>query len=108
MEKYYYHATPYKNLGSILINGIQTGADKLLYLCDAPSDAVKFVAIRGYDKVLVAEIPESKLDKKYFFESFDHSFEFFQCRAWAYSKTIESTSITEFTVFIKGQDFNIG
>lgn len=51
-----------------------------------PEDAAKFVAIRGHDEVEVIEVilPANKVK-----ESFDHSVQFFQCKAFMYEEDIK-------------------
>ena len=90
MLKTYYHATPYENLGSILSEGIHVGSDGVIYLCEKPHEAARFIAIRGCKKILAIEVMvEEDLVK----ESFDHSEYFFKCKAYSYPKDI---SIDEF------------
>lgn len=60
--------------------------DGCVYLCEKPQDAAKFVAIRGHDEVAVIEVilPANKVK-----ESFDHSVQFFQCKAFMYEEDIK-------------------
>ena len=90
MLKSYYHATPFENLGSIMENGIQTGCDGVVYLTEKPEEAARFVAVRGYKKILTIEV---RLEESMVKESFDHSEMFFKCKAYSYSENI---SIDEF------------
>lgn len=62
------------------------GWDGCVYLCEKPQDAAKFVAIRGHDEVAVIEVilPANKVK-----ESFDHSVQFFQCKAFMYEEDIK-------------------
>ena len=96
MLKTYYHATPFENLESIMDQGILRGCDGVVYLTEKPDEAARFVAIRGYKKILVLgiEIEESLIE-----ESFDHNFVFFGCRAYMYNNDIPADDITEFTSF---------
>lgn len=94
--KKYYHATDFNNLGNIIVNGIQPGPDGLVYMCEGPTDAIKFLYIRGYKHLLVCEIKISKLDEKNIIETFDHSFEFFKCRAFGYRGHIDIDKITNY------------
>jgi len=91
MLKTYYHATPYENLESIMSKGLLKGYDGVIYLTEKPEEAARFVAIRGYHKILVIgiEIEEDKVE-----ESFDHSQVFFKCRAYMYSEDIEPDKLT--------------
>ena len=51
--KYYYHATRMENLHSIMLSGLNPGVDGLVYMCEKPEDAIKFLAIHGYRDILV-------------------------------------------------------
>ena len=95
MLKSYYHATPFENLNSIFEKGILKGCDGVVYLTKEPDAAAKFVAIRGYKKILVIEV---ELEDDMVEESFDHSFLFFKCRAYDYPHDI---SVNEFGNNIK-------
>ena len=90
MIKTYYHATSFENLDSIFEKGIQTGCDDVVYLCEKPDEAARFVAIRGYKKILVVGV---NLKEDMVEESFDHSQAFFKCRAYMYPENI---SVDEF------------
>ena len=90
MLKSYYHATPFENLNSIFKKGITRGIDGVVYLAEKPEEAARFVAIRGFDKILVIEV---ELEDDMVEESFDHSQAFFKCRAFMYPHDI---SINEF------------
>lgn len=90
MLKSYYHATPFENLNSIFKKGITRGVDGVVYLTEKPEEAARFVAIRGYKKILVIEV---ELEDYLVEESFDHSQGFFKCRAYSYPYDI---SIDEF------------
>lgn len=90
MLKSYYHATPFENLNSIFKKGITRGVDGVVYLTEKPEEAAKFVAIRGCKKILVIEV---EVEDYLVEESFDHSQEFFKCRAYSYPYDI---SIDEF------------
>ena len=90
MLKSYYHATPFENLNSIFKKGIIKGCDGVVYLTENPDEAARFVAIRGYKKILVIEV---EIEDGMVEESFDHSIIFFRCRAFTYPHDI---SIDEF------------
>lgn len=86
MLKKYYHAASKWTMYNIIHSGvIRTGTLGDIYFCEKPEDAMKFVAIRGYEEVDVIEfeLPEEKAK-----ESFDHSFEFWKCRVFTYDKNI--------------------
>ena len=91
--RYMYHATPFNNLENIMDNGINTGADGLVYLCEKPEDSVKFLAIRGYRDILVDKVKIPKKLENTIIETFDHSNKFFQCRAFAQTISIPVTRI---------------
>lgn len=86
MTKTYYHATPFENLESIFMDQvIRKGCDGVVYLTEKPEDAVKFLMIRGYRKILVLGVD---LEEDMVSESFDHSQAFFKCRAFTYPEDI--------------------
>ena len=87
----YYHATPYKNLESILDQGILRGYDGVVYLAKTKEDAVKFIAIRFEKDILVCEVQLNEANIK---ESFDHNESFFKCKAYMYDEDINLFEIT--------------
>lgn len=91
-----YHATPYENLGKILENGLVPGPDGLIYLTEKPTDAAKFIAIRGYRDILVVEVKIPKKLENTIEETFDHSERFFQCRSFASTVSIKSDRIKDY------------
>lgn len=93
MTKTYYHATPFKNLESIMDQGLCKGCDGVVYLTEKPEEAVRFVAIRGYREILVLGV---NVEEDMVTESFDHSQAFFKCRAYAYPEDIRPEAISEF------------
>lgn len=91
--KKYYHATPSKNLLSIIREGIKAGCDGVVYLAKTKEDALKFVCIRCFANsenivVLEVELPEDKV-----FETFDHNQQFFKCKAYGYTGNIPEKAI---------------
>lgn len=88
--KSYYHATSARNLGNILIEGFKTGIDGCVYLTKTRSDALKFIAIRCFEDIVVFEI---KLPNDKVKETFDHSQQFFKCRAYGYYDNIPAKAI---------------
>lgn len=99
MTKTYYHATPFENLESIMKDQeIHRGCDGVVYLTDKPKDAVKFLAIRGYTKILVLGI---NLEEDLVEESFDHSEAFFKCKAYMYPENIP------YECFVSAQTFEL-
>lgn len=88
----YYHATDYKNLISILGLGLTAeNIEKAVFLCKKPEDALKFPYLRGLRDILVIEVdvPESKIS-----ESYDHSYEFWQCKAYMHDGPIPIEQFT--------------
>lgn len=94
--KTYYHATPFENLESILAQGLHKGCDGVVYLTEKPEEAARFVAIRGYTKILVVGI---EFEEYMIEESFDHNPVFFGCRAYTYAGDIPADEITEFLTY---------
>lgn len=90
MTEIYYHATDYKNLGSILEKGILKGYDGFVYLTTSPIDATKFLTIRGCDDILVCKVA---LEEDLIEESFDHNEKFFRCKAYMYGEDISTDEI---------------
>lgn len=80
-KKRYYHATDYKNVNSIFIEGIKPGVDGITYLCEDPRHAANFVALRGIFKIAIFEL---ELDESEVEETFDHNARFFKCKAYGY------------------------
>lgn len=93
----YYHATPYSNLHNILSDGLQPGPDGLVYMCETPVDALKFLVVRGYKDLLVVEIKIYKNMEKNVIETFDHSERFFKCRAFGYNGSLFGRNIGTYT-----------
>lgn len=88
--KKFYHATPYTNLGSILVNGLRTGYDGVVYLAETQEAALKFICIRCFNPILVIEV---ELDESCVSESFDHSYSFFQEKAFTYPNCIPADQL---------------
>lgn len=88
MDKYktYFHATSYDNLLSIITDGIKTGYDGIVYMCEKEEDAVKFPIIHGISHIVTFKIKIKEPDK--IVETFDHSYNFFQCRCWGFKGNI--------------------
>lgn len=97
--KKFYHATPWENLDSILDRGLLVGYDGITYLAETKEDAYRFISLRCFGKpvlVIEVELDESKVE-----ETFDHSFNFFRCRAFGYPETIPFVQMTDFWKFEK-------
>ena len=67
----FYHATPKSNIGKIARDGE----------IKASWDGCEFVAVRGVRDMCAIEL---NIDEKDVEESFDHSEDFFQCKAYAH------------------------
>ena len=90
----YYHATDYNNLVSILDHGLKASKlDGLVYLAETEEDALKFVVLRRYKKVVTFKIKIYKRDEDKIIETFDHSQRFFKCRSFGYIGNISPDSI---------------
>lgn len=96
MRKVYYHATPFENKEKVLTEGIHKGIDGVVYLCEKPEEAVRFVIIRGYKKILVVGV---NLEEDMVEESFDHSEAFFKCKAYTYPEGIPSSYFVNAQVY---------
>lgn len=77
MKDTYYHATPYENLVSIVVDGIKSGMEGVVYLTKERDDALKFLAIRGCHDILIVEV---LIDSEKVEETFDHSLQFLNVR----------------------------
>lgn len=93
-RKKYYHATSEDNLISILSSGLKVGPDHRIYLTAHDDEAVRFLLFRGVEKVITFEITVP--DMKKLEESFDHSYEFFKCKCFAYPENIGPEYIKPF------------
>lgn len=83
----YYHATSEDNALKILKDGfLKPGIDHIVYLADSFENALKFVFFRDLKKVIVFELEVP--DESKIMETFDHSFNFFQCKSWGYPEKI--------------------
>lgn len=77
MKDTYYHATSYENLASIVVDGIKSGMEGVVYLTKERDDALKFLAIRGCHDILTVEV---LIDSEKVEETFDHSLQFLNVR----------------------------
>lgn len=97
MKNTYYHSTSLDNLGSILTLGLlPANMEHLVYLCKNPSDCLKFAYLHGLSSVLMCEV---RVDDDSIVETFDHSFEFFECRCFASTKVIECNDIVNYSKY---------
>ena len=97
----YYHATGCTNAISIVQDGvIRTGCDGVVYLADSMGNALKFTRVRTlHEDIVVFEIDIPETELKFVKETFDHSYEFFQCKAFGYSKNIPTSWVTDVMQF---------
>lgn len=80
----YYHATDMKNLDSIMEKGILPSRfESVVYLAESYEDAIKFVMLRGYKEILVLPCDVGPVE-----ETYDHSEQFFKCKAYGYEGSI--------------------
>lgn len=92
--KKYYHATDFDNLGSILDKGVLPNSiEGIVYLTEEPTDAIKFLFIRGIKTILVVEV---ELNESEVTEQFDHNQIFFKCKAFGYGNIISTDQITNY------------
>ena len=96
-----YHCFPSKILGDILTEGLKPGFDGVIYFADSFKSAAIFLLIRGHQAkdLFVIEVPKELLDKNKIDESFDHSEEFFKCKAYVYGNTIPKKTIEKCNVY---------
>lgn len=92
----YYHATGKENLGSILVDGIHTGCDGVVYLCKEADESARFPAIHGVKDIVAFGIDVPEKDIR---ESHDHSEAFFRCKAYTYGKDIPASRIKTVTEY---------
>lgn len=69
------------------MNGLLPSADGYVYLADSIENAVKFLSLECSD-IMVFSVHIKKSDEKIIDETFDHSIEFFKCKAYGYRGTI--------------------
>lgn len=93
MKDTYYHATPYENLASIVVDGIKSGMEGIVYLTKERDDALKFLVIRGCHDILTVEV---LIDSEKVEETFDHSLQFFKCKAFGYKGDIKPCEMINF------------
>ena len=82
----YYHATRIFNIPSIYEKGLLKGIDGGIYLADTPTNASKFLLVRGITDFAI--LPLEIEDTENIEESYDHSESFFGCKAWLYCNDI--------------------
>lgn len=94
----YYHATTKDRFNKIVSDGlIKVGIDHIVYLTTSKEDALKFVALRTFDDIVVMEI--DGLDDSKVFETFDHSEQFFKCKSYGYADNIPYDMISNAWIY---------
>lgn len=86
----FYHATDYKNMNNIFVNGIKRGPEGFIYLCKNPDEAARFIVIRGVRKIVSIAVD---IDGRKVKESHDHNEAFFKCKAYTYNNDISASQI---------------
>lgn len=85
-----WHATDYQNIASIMEKGIIPNRYNEVFLADNPASAMMFLAMRGYTHIVALPVEFKPAEVT---ESFDHSREFYRCRAYTFNKLVEPTRI---------------
>lgn len=88
----YYHATSLENMKSILEHGLKPSDAGCVYLADSPENAAKFISCR-MDMGVIFSFDISKADEQFIEETFNHSEEFFKCKAFGYFGAIPPDKI---------------
>ena len=100
--KILYHATDYNNLYNILENGLKANSvDGLVYLAETSEDALKFICLRGYEKIVTFRVKIYKKDENKLIETFDHSYNFFKCRSFGYMGDIPPENVEPYMQYGK-------
>nr|DAK37726.1 MAG TPA: RNA 2'-phosphotransferase, Tpt1 / KptA family [Caudoviricetes sp.] len=91
-----YHATPARNLGKIMTEGLKKRRSAI-YFADSSKAAAGFVLIRGEKEVVVFEVD---IDDSLIEESFDHNetimkrlLQIDSCKCFTYSRNIKAADI---------------
>lgn len=84
-----WHATPKKNLESIMFQGIKPCLGEI-YFTDNPAWAATFVAMRGIKEIVALPV---ELDIKDLKASYDHNSELFKCNCYVYHDNIPAEKI---------------
>ncbi len=101
LPKSLFHATRIENMTNITLEGLKPMSEGVFF-SDSVQNAAKFLMLKmPISEIIVFEIATKDLDKKFLEESFDHSFEFFQCRAWVYAKPIPYSKVRDIYDFNK-------
>lgn len=98
--RYMWHSTDMNNLLSIMNKGLlPMNAEKTVYLAETESDALKFSVLRGYDVTVTLKIKIYKRDEANVFETFDHSYDYFRCKAFGYDGVIPIENIIPYKYY---------
>lgn len=98
--RYLWHATSLDCALNIVKTGIQPGTSGIIYMCEEPLDAAKFLYIRGVKEIVVFKIKVYKNEEEHFFETFDHSEKFFKCRCFGTDRPIPIDRIVRYEHYI--------
>lgn len=94
----YYHACKESTWQKILDSGeVRKSWDGCVYLCKAPEEAARFIALRlmfEEEKTIIVLEFEDTLDESKIEEVFDHNESFWKCRCWGYLDNIPTYDIT--------------
>ena len=85
-----WHATDYQNIPNIMAKGIIPNRYNEVFFADNCASAMMFVAMRGHTHIVALPVEFKPAEVK---ESFDHSQEFYRCRAYTFNKLVEPTRI---------------
>ncbi len=95
-----YHVTAYENVNSIMVYGLHVSRlEKAVFLADNNAGALMFGIMRCYPKIVVMEVHIPKDKEHKLTESFDHSAEFFKCRAFMYLDNIPPEWLSNFMLY---------
>lgn len=103
-----YHATPYRNLVDITLDGIKKSYDGV-YFADSAKAAAGFVALRGETQVAVIPV---EFEENEVTESFDHNEAIFKnllqldsVKCFTYDQDVptERLDLTKIQIFTRGQ-----
>lgn len=98
--KAFYHATPERNVKSILATGLRPSAGGYVYLAESIDDAKKFLFFEQ-SNVWIFSVKISRQDAQNIDETFDHSAMFYSCRAFGYKGTIPASKIHPIAILHK-------
>jgi len=101
----YYHACKPSTWDKICDSGyVKKSWDGCVYLCTAPDDAARFVALRllGTDENVIYVLEFDYLDDGLIEEVFDHNESFWKCRCWGYFDDIPTSEISNVYEYTMG------